>query len=1023
MGVGNFFGLLPESMQNAKLYGVELDSITGRIAQQLYPQSDIKVTGFEKTTMPDSFFDVAVGNVPFGGFGVVDKKYDKHKFMIHDYFLAKTLDQVRPGGIVAFVTSKGTLDKANPAVRKYLAQRADLLGAVRLPNNAFQKNAGTEVTSDIIFLQKRESLRDIEPPWVHLEQVPDALNPDRSIAINSYFAENPHMVLGKMTIESGTRMYGGENSTSCVPIEGADLSQQLKEALSHIEGRITPLDIGAVVKDDGSIDLLDLGDSSTKPILPADPLVKNFSYALVTPATKADDIDGQIYAQKVGAGDVYFRENSIMKPVDMPAATLERVKGMIELRDTARELIDLQLYDGSDAQITAKQGELNSLYDDFTRKHGLINSTANARAFDEDSSYYLLASLEVINENSELDRKSDIFSKRTIKQEVEITSVDTSAEALAVSIARKASVDMEYMAELTGFPQEKIAADLQGVIFKNYGGESTRGGIVPERSELQRFCMEAENEFEGYRQFLESCPYVTADEYLSGNVREKLEFTQSLDHSIKQRGESSSLDWGSLSPQLAPNIAALADAQPKALDASEIAVRLGATWVDKEFYQQFAYEILKTPPYQQNVIKVNYSEHTGEWNISGKTVPNSNDILANTTFGTERANAYTILESSLNLRDIRIYDTKFVDGKEVREVNKKETTLALQKQDALKEAFKEWVFKDPNRRQTLVAKYNRLFNSTRTRQYDGSHIEFAGASPEIKLRPHQEGAIARILYGGNTLLAHEVGAGKSFEMIGAAMESKRLGLCNKSMMVVPNHIIEDMASEFMRLYPSANILVASKKDFEPKNRKKFCARIATGDYDCVIIGHSQFEKIPLSAERQERLLSEQIDELTAGIKQLKDSRGEQFTIKQMEKSKKNLEVRLAKLTDVSRKDDVVTFEQLGVDRLFVDEAHNYKNLFLVTKMRNVAGLSTSEAQKSSDLFMKCRYLDELTDNKGVIFATGTPISNSLAEMFTMQRYLQYDTLQNKGMGHFDNWASTFGETVTAVELVPEGLSY
>ncbi|MCL2604138.1 MAG: DUF3849 domain-containing protein [Defluviitaleaceae bacterium] len=1003
MGVGNFFGLLPESMQNAKLYGVELDSVTGRIAKQLYPQADIKVMGFEKTSMPDSFFDVAVGNVPFGGFGVVDKKYDKHKFMIHDYFFAKTLDQVRPGGIVAFVTSKGTLDKVNPSVRKYLAQRADLLGAVRLPNNAFLKNAGTEVTSDIIFLQRRENLRDIEPPWVHLEQIPDALNPEKDISINTYFADNPHMIIGNMTAESGLRMYGNENTTTCTPIEGADLNQQLKEALFHIEGQITPIDMGLGVNDVNEVDVLDL-DASAAPVLPADPSVKNFSYTLV------DDT-------------VYFRENSIMRPVDMPAATLERIKGMVGLRDTAKALIDIQLFDGSDEQIAAMQGQLNSLYDNFTKKHGLINTSANARAFNEDSSYYLLASLEVLDENGELERKSDIFTKRTIKQEVEIYSVDTAAEALAVSISRKGKVDMPYMAELAWKTEEEIAQDLQGVIFKDLGGESVKGGIIPSRDELQRLCMEAGNEFEGYKQFLESRPYITADAYLSGNVREKLGFAKSLEHTIKQRSSESDLDWGALSPQLAVNIAALEDAQPKELDASEIAVRLGATWVDKDYYQQFAYEVLETPYYQKNAIKVNYSDHTGEWNISGKTTPRYDDVKAYTTYGTKRANAYAILEQSLNLRDIRVYDIKYEHGKEIREVNKKETTLAMQKQDALKEAFKDWIFKDPDRRQALVSKYNKLFNSTRTRQYDGSHIEFAGASPEITLRPHQRGAIARILYGGNTLLAHEVGAGKSFEMIGAAMESKRLGLCSKSMMVVPNHIIEDMAAEFMRLYPSANILVASKKDFEPKNRKKFCARIATGDYDCVIIGHSQFEKIPLSAERQERLLREQIDDLTAGIEQVKRDKGEHFTIKQMEKSKKNLEIRLEKLMDDSRKDDVVTFEQLGVNRLFIDEAHNYKNLFLITKMRNVAGLSTSEAQKSSDLFMKCRYLDEETGNKGVIFATGTPISNSLAEMYTMQRYLQYDTLQDMNLGHFDAWASTFAETVTAVELAPEGTGY
>jgi len=1007
MGIGNFFGMLPESMQNAKLYGVELDSISGRIAKQLYQNADIKVMGYEKTKMPDSFFDVAVGNVPFGGFKVPDKKYDKHKFVIHDYFFGKTLDQVRPGGIVAFVTSKGTLDKADPSVRKYLAQRAELLGAVRLPSNAFLKNAGTEATTDIIFLQKRDSLRDIEPPWVHLGQVPDANNPDKEIAVNSYFADNPHMMLGGMTVESGTRMYGAENSSTCQPIQGADLAEQLKTALSHIEGQLTPLDIGVDYdydELDGEIDILDADASKPVKIIHADPNIKNFSYALV------DDT-------------VYFRENSIMRSVDMPAKTLERNKGLIGLRETVNELIDLQLYNGSDTDIAAKQTELNSKYDDFTKKFGLINTSANARAFKGDSSYYLLASLEVLDDEKNLKNKSAIFTKRTVKQEQNITAVDKSEEALAVSLSRRAKVDMAYMMELTGFTEEKIAEDLRGVIFKDLGGERDKFGISPARRDLTQLCTEAQNEFEGYKKFLETRPYVTADAYLSGNVREKLEFAKSLDHTIRQRDNESNLDWGVLSPQFTTNIAALEEAQPKELDASEISVRLGATWVDKEYYQQFAYELLQTPQNQQNAIKVNYSTHTGEWNISGKTVPTSNDILANESYGTNRVNAYAILEQCLNLRDVRVYDYKEVNGKEVRELNKKDTTIALQKQDAIKEAFREWVFKDPDRRQTLVAKFNKLFNSTRLRHYDGKHINFAGMNPREELRKHQSDAAARIIYGGNTLLAHEVGAGKTFVMIAAAMELKRLGLCNKSMMVVPNHIIEDFASETMRLYPSANILVASKKDFEPANRKKFCARIATGDYDAVIIGHSQFEKIPLSAEQQIRRLEEQIDDLAMGIASLKAEKGERFTIKQMEKSRKSLETKLAKLTDDSRKDDVVTFEQLGVDRLFVDEAHNYKNLFLHTKMRNVAGLSTSEAQKSADLFMKCRYLDEETGGKGTIFATGTPVSNSLAELYTMQRYLQYEALQTKDLAHFDQWVSTFCETVTGIELAPEGTGY
>lgn len=939
-GVGNFLGLLPDSMKNAKLYGVELDSVTGRIAQQLYPNADIKITGFEKTETPDAFFDMAIGNVPFGSYKVVDRKYDKQNFLIHDYFFAKALDQVRPGGIVAFVTSKGTLDKANPEVRKYLAQRAELLGAVRLPNNAFKANAGTEVTSDIIFLQKRDRLMDIQPDWVHLGQTEDG------IAVNSFFAEHPEMMLGTMV--HNDMLYGNASETTCEPFPGADLAEQLKTALANIEGRITENELD---------DVEGIQDIS----ISADPAVRNFSYTIV------DDT-------------VYFRENSRMYPVDMPATTLERVKGMTEMRDCVHALINYQLYDYPDSEIKAKQTELGELHDRFTRKFGLVNDNANNKAFSADSSYYLLCSLEVLDENGNLERKSDMFTKRTVKRETVITSVDTSAEALAVSIGKKAKVDMEYMMELTGFTEDKIAADLTGVIFKNPNSEHIKNRYIP------------------------------ADEYLSGNVREKLLIAR---HAAEN------------DPSLAVNISYLEQAQPKDLDASEISVRLGSTWISKEYIREFMFELLETPYYlKDDVITVNYSEHTGEWNIPGKNRASYSDVLANVTYGTERMSAYRIIEDTLNLKDVRVYDTvEDADGKEKRVLNKKETTLAAQKQEAIKQAFKDWIFRDPERRQDLVKTYNERFNSTRVREYDGAHIEFGGISPEIKLKPHQTGAIARILYGGNTLLAHEVGAGKTFEMVGAAMESKRLGLCNKSLMAVPNHLTEQMASEFLRLYPSANILVATKKDFEIKNRKKFCAKIATGDYDSVIIGHSQLEKIPLSKERQERLLNEQIWEITEGIDELKRNNGERFTIKQLEKTKKSLEARLDKLTDDSRKDDVVTFEQLGVDRLFVDESHNFKNLFLYTKMRNVAGLSQTEAQKSSDMFMKCRFMDEITDGKGVIFATGTPVSNSMTELYTVQRYLQFDTLQKNRMVHFDAWASTFGETQTAIELAPEGTGY
>lgn len=904
-GIGNFFGMLPESMQGSKLYGVELDSITGRIAQQLYQDADIRITGFEKTGTPDALFDLAIGNVPFGNYKVPDKRYDKNNFAIHDYFFAKALDQVRPGGVVAFITSSGTMDKRNSSVRKYIAQRAELLGAVRLPNDAFQKNAGTEVTTDIIFLQKRDRLLDIEPDWVHLGQTEDG------IPVNSYFAEHPEMMLGTMVYDES--MYGDAKDTACHPIPGADLADQLQEATANIQGHITEVeldDIGAQV---------DLS-------IPADPDVRNYSYAVV------DD-------------KVYFRENSRMYPADLPATTLERVKGMVELRDCVHSLINYQLYEYSDAEIADQQAELNRLYDGFTKKYGLINSSANSRAFGGDSAYFLLCSLEILDENGELDRKADMFSKRTIKQKSVVTSVDTAGEALAVSISERAGVDLAYMAQLMGGPEkiEDVVRDLQGVIYKDPA--------------TGPFDLEGNDWYKGWQ---------TADEYLSGNVREKLRKAQ---------------DAAEQYPEFAVNVAALEKAQPQDLTASEISVRLGSTWVDKSYIEQFVHETLQPPSYLEDSIKVNYFDYTGEWNVTAHRRVPANNVLANVTYGTKRMNAYRIIEDTLNLKDVRVYDTITEDGKEKRVLNKKETTLAQQKQEAIKQAFQDWVFKDPDRRRDLVQTYNERFNSSRPREYDGSHINFSGISPEITLRPHQLNAIAHILYGGNTLLAHEVGAGKTYEMVAAAMESKRLGLCQKSLMAVPNHLTEQMASEFLRLYPSANILVATAKDFEMKNRKKFCAKIATGDYDAVIIGHTQLEKIPLSKERQERLLQEQIWEITDGIDELKRNDGERFSIKQLEKTKKSLEARLEKLTDDSRKDDVVTFEQLGVDRLFVDEAHSFKNLFLYTKMRNVAGISQTEAQKSSDLFGKCRYLDELTGGKGVIFATGTPISNSMTEMY------------------------------------------
>ena len=940
-GVGNFFGMLPENMAGSKLYGVELDSISGRIAQQLYPKADITVAGFETTDRRD-FYDLAVGNVPFGQYQVRDKAYDKLNFSIHNYFFAKALDQVRPGGVVAFVTSRYTMDAKDSTVRRYLAQRAELLGAIRLPNNAFKANAGTEVVSDIIFLQKRDRPLDIVPEWTQTGQTEDGF------AINRYFLDHPEMVLGRQEPESTA--HGMDYTVN--PIEGLELADQLHDAVKYIRGTYQEAELPEL----GEGEAIDTS-------IPADPNVKNYSYTVVD-------------------GVVYFRENSRMVRPDLNATAEARVKGMVGLRDCVQELIDLQMDAATpDSDIRGKQAELNRLYDDFSTKYGLINDRANRLAFADDSSYYLLCALEIVDEDGRLERKADMFTKRTIKPHEAVTSVDTASEALAVSIAEKARVDMEYMEQLTGKTSDELAAELQGVIFRVPGQVEKDG--TPH--------------------------YVTADEYLSGNVRRKL----------RQAQRAAQQD-----PAFAINVEALTAAQPKDLDASEIEVRLGATWIDKEYIQQFMYETFNTPYYLQRAIQVNYASYTAEWQVTGKSSVSEKDVAAYTTYGTSRANAYKILEDSLNLRDVRIYDTvEDADGKERRVLNAKETTLAAQKQQAIRDAFKDWIWKDPERRQTLVRQYNEEMNSTRPREYDGSHITFGGMNPAITLRDHQLGAIAHILYGGNTLLAHEVGAGKTFEMVAAAMEAKRLGLCQKSLFVVPNHLTEQWASEFLRLYPSAKILVTTKKDFETHNRKKFCARIATGDYDAVIIGHSQFERIPISRERQERLLQEQIDEITEGIAEVKYSGGERFTVKQLERTKKSLEARLEKLQAEGRKDDVVTFEQLGVDRLFVDEAHNYKNLFLYTKMRNVAGLSTSDAQKSSDMFAKCRYMDEITGSRGVIFATGTPISNSMTELYTMQRYLQYDRLQELSMTHFDCWASRFGETVTALELAPEGTGY
>nr|WP_321170270.1 SNF2-related protein [Eisenbergiella porci] len=940
-GVGNFFGMLPEEMRNSRLYGVELDSISGRIAKQLYPKADITVAGFETTDRRD-FYDLAIGNVPFGQYQVRDKAYDKLNFSIHNYFFAKALDQVRPGGVVAFVTSRYTMDAKDSTVRRYLAQRAELLGAIRLPNDAFKKNAGAEVVSDIIFLQKRDRPLDIAPEWTQTGQTEDGF------AINRYFLDHPEMVLGRQEPESTA--HGMDYTVN--PIEGLELADQLHDAVKYIRGTYQEAELPEL----GEGEAIDTS-------IPADPNVKNYSYTVVD-------------------GDVYYRENSRMVRPDLNATAEARVKGLVGLRECVQQLIDLQMDAATpDSAIQDKQAELNRLYDSFSAKYGLINDRANRLAFADDSSYYLLCALEVIDEDGKLERKADMFTKRTIKPHKAVDTVDTASEALAVSIAEKACVDMAYMSELTGKTSDELAAELQGVIFRVPGQVEKDG--TPH--------------------------YVTADEYLSGNVRRKL----------RQAQRAAQQD-----PSFAVNVEALTAAQPKDLDASEIEVRLGATWIDKEYIQQFMYETFDTPFYLQRNIEVNYSSFTAEWQITGKSSVSQNNVAAYTTYGTSRANAYKLLEDSLNLRDVRIYDTvEDADGKERRVLNAKETTLAAQKQQAIRDAFKDWIWKDPERRRTLVRQYNEEMNSTRPREYDGSHIVFGGMNPSITLREHQLNAIAHVMYGGNTLLAHEVGAGKTFEMVAAAMESKRLGLCQKSLFVVPNHLTEQWASEFLRLYPSANILVTTKKDFETHNRKKFCARIATGDYDAIIMGHSQFEKIPISRERQERLLYEQIDEITEGIAEVQASGGERFTVKQLERTRKSLEARLEKLQAESRKDDVVTFEQLGVDRLFVDEAHNYKNLFLYTKMRNVAGLSTSDAQKSSDMFAKCRYMDEITGNRGVIFATGTPVSNSMTELYTMQRYLQYDRLQELSMTHFDCWASRFGETVTALELAPEGTGY
>jgi N12 class adenine-specific DNA methylase/adenine-specific DNA methylase len=936
-GIGNFIGMLPDSMQDSKIYGVELDTISAGIAQQLYQKTTIAAQGFEETNLPDSFFDGVVGNVPFGDFKVSDKRYDKHKFLIHDYFFAKSLDKLRPGGVMAFVTSKGTMDKETLAVRKYIAQRAELLGAIRLPNNTFKGNAGTEVVSDILILQKRDRLIDIEPDWVHLD------TDENGIKMNSYFVQHPEMILGEMKMVSGR--FGME--ATCVPYENADLAAQLDEAVANIHGEITEYETEEELEEE---------DNS----IPADPTVRNFSYTVV--------------------GDkIYYRENSRMTPVEVSATAENRIKGMIAIRNSVRTLIELQTEDYPDSEIKAEQERLNRLYDTFSGKYGLINSRANTSAFSQDSSFSLLSALEIIGEDGELERKADMFSKRTIKPHTPVTSVDTASEALAVSLGEKATIDMDYMMELSGKSENEIFEDLKGVIFLNplyeYG-----------------------NSYEP--------KYLMADEYLSGNVREKLRIA-------KNSAELYPEDYK-------VNVEALQKVQPKDLTASEISVRLGATWLPPDDVQEFIFHLLETPRYAQWNIKVHFSPFTSEWNIEGKSYDKGN-VRAYNTYGTSRINAYKIIEETLNLKDVRIFDyIEDDEGKKKAVLNKKETAIAQSKQEMIKQEFQDWIWSDPERRERLCKSYNEKFNSVRPREYDGSHIIFNGMNPEIELREHQKNAVAHILYGGNTLLAHAVGAGKTFEMVAAAQESKRLGLCNKSLFVVPNHLTEQWAAEYLQLYPAANILVATKKDFETKNRKKFCGRIATGDYDAVIIGHSQFEKIPMSIERQRAILEQQLEEITEGIAELKRNRGENFSVKQLEKSKKSIKQKLDKLNDQTKKDDVVTFEELGVDRLFVDESHYYKNLYLYTKMRNVGGIAQTEAQKSSDLFMKCRYLDEITGGRGTVFATGTPISNSMVELYTIQRYLQYNTLVKNGLQHFDAWASTFGETITAVELTPEG---
>lgn len=939
-GIGNFIGMLPQSMQNSRVYGVEIDKISAGIAQQLYQRSSIAGQPFEQAEIPDSFFDAVVGNVPFGDFSVADKRYDKNHFLIHDYFFAKSLDKLRPGGLMALVTSKGTMDKENPAVRKYIAQRAELLGAIRLPNDTFKGNAGTEVVSDILILQKRDRIIDIETDWVHLN------TDENGIRMNSYFAEHPEMILGDMKIVSGR--FGEE--TTCIPYENADLESLLDEAVSNIHGEITEYETEENIEEE---------DNS----IPADPNVRNFSYTVL------DDV-------------IYFRENSRMSPVEVSATAENRIKGLIEIRNSVRTLLDLQTEDYPDSDIKSEQEKLNKLYDSFTKKYGLINSRANTMAFSQDSSYSLLSSLEILDDEGNLERKADMFFKRTIKPHTPVTSVDTASEALAVSMGEKAGIDMEYMCQLSGKSENDVFEELKGVIFLNplYG----QGNPNEQK-------------------------YLMADEYLSGNVREKFEVARC---SAKLYPDDYNI-----------NVEALERVQPKDLTGSEISVRLGATWIPTEIVQQFIYEFLDTPRYAQWKIRLHYSPYTSEWSIENKSYDTSN-LKVYRTYGTDRINAYKIIEETLNLKDVRIFD--YVEAEEGRKkpvLNKKETTIALQKQELIKEGFKEWIWKDPQRREKLCKLYNEKFNSTRPREYDGSHITFNGMNPEIELREHQKNAVAHILYGGNTLLAHAVGAGKTYEMTAAAMESKRLGLCSKSLFVVPNHLTEQWAAEFLQLYPAANILVATKKDFETKNRKRFCGRIATGDYDAIIIGHSQFEKIPMSVERQRIILEQHIDEITDGIRELKENRGENFSIKQLEKSRKSLKVKLQKLNDQSRKDDVVTFEELGVDRLFIDESHYYKNLYLYTKMRNVGGIAQTEAQKSSDLFMKCRYLDEITGGRGTVFATGTPISNSMVELYTIQRYLQYETLVENDLQHFDSWASTFGETVTAYELKPEGSGY